>query len=106
MRQWGFLLLLVAALAWLGMRAFPGSRARAQDVAPVASDGSVTLVGSGTVMALTDVAPVGTCERCGRTVYGAWTTENCRLVVHDRRGGGVRWSGCMDCLYDVLRRNP
>lgn len=85
----------------------------AEEAAPVDSLASaghggpgITFSCSSTSTMLLNIGPVGSCSRCGRKVYGAWTDKNATLDIHDPRTGSPLWHGCTECLYELLRRNP
>lgn len=46
-----------------------------------------------------EVAPVGSCDRCGRTAYSPSSGENCRVNVEHK---GRRASGCLECILDAI----
>lgn len=82
-------------LAFLGVR--EAARAEAAETA------GVSTLALGTCA--TSAAPIGSCDRCGRNVFSAWGGSNYRVNVGRPTSIGVVWSGCIECLAEVLERN-
>lgn len=93
-------LLPLALLLVAGMACISGRPSRAEsEAAPVSSTTTLTLGTSAW-----GTAVIGSCERCGRSVYSPATSSNFLVRVHARDSAFV-WSGCLDCLVDILRKN-